>query len=123
MVMSSCQTCAAPVRPARDAGIDVATALAAWVSGVEPAALFCDTRGEAQVAAARQLAIYLAHVALGHGLSRLSSAFGRDRATVRHALRRVEDWRDDPGFDRSLSELEAILMPLRGAGMARGAAR
>lgn len=123
MVMRSCQTCSASPRSARDAGIDVATALAAWVSGVDPAALFCGTRGEAHVAAARQLAIYLAHVALGHDLSRLSSAFGRDRATVRHALRRIEDWRDDPGFDRSLSQLEAILLPLRGAALAKGAGR
>lgn len=121
MVMIPCQTSEAPARPPRDAGIDVATALAAWVSGVDPAALFCGTRGEAHVAAARHLAIYLAHVALGHDLSRLSSAFGRDRATVRHALRRIEDWRDDPGFDRSLSELEAILMPLRAP--TRGAGR
>jgi len=109
--------------PARDAGIDVAAALAAWVSGVEPSALFCGTRGEAEVSAARQLAIYLAHVALGHDLSRLSSVFGRDRATLRHALRRIEDWRDDPGFDRRLSQLEAILMPLRGARMSPGADR
>ena len=42
---------------------------------------------EADVAAARQLAIYLAHVALGHDLSRLSTAFGRDRATVRPGRR------------------------------------
>lgn len=109
--------------PARDAGIDVAAALAAWVSRVEPSALFCGTRGEAEVSAARQLAIYLAHVALGHDLSRLSSVFGRDRATLRHALRRIEDWRDDPGFDRRLSQLEAILMPLRGARMSPGADR
>lgn len=99
----------------RDASIDVAAALAAWVLGVEPRALFGDSRGEAQVAAARQLAVYLSHVALGHDLTRLASAFGRDRATLRHALRRVEDERDDPVFDRLLSKLEAILMPLRGA--------
>lgn len=123
MVMIPCQTSAVPARPPRDAGIDVATALAAWVSGVDPAALSCGTRGEADVAAARQLAIYLAHVALGHDLSRLSTAFGRDRATVRHALRRIEDWRDDPGFDRCLSQLETILMPLRAATPARGAGR
>ncbi|MBY0360515.1 MAG: chromosomal replication initiator DnaA [Phreatobacter sp.] len=89
----------------RDAGIDVAAALAAWVAGVD--------RGGAQVAAARQLAIYLAHVVLGHDLSRLSAAFGRDRATLRHALRRIEDERDAPAFDRQLIGLEAILLPLR----------
>ena len=123
MLLIQRQTGDVPVRPSRDAGIDVAAALAAWVSDVEPAALFCCSRGEAQVAAARQIAIYLAHVALGHDLSRLASAFGRDRATLRHALRRVEDRRDDPGFDASLSRMEAILMPLRGGRTVREAGR
>ena len=104
-----------PSRPARpaEAGIDVAAALAAWVAVVDRLALFGASRGGAQVAAARQLAIYLAHVALGYDLTRLAAAFGRDRATLRHALRRIEDERDDPAFDRQLTGLEAILMPLR----------
>ncbi|AVO44017.1 helix-turn-helix domain-containing protein [Phreatobacter cathodiphilus] len=104
-----------PSRSARpgEAGIDVAAALAAWVAGVDRLALFGASRGGAQVAAARQLAIYLAHVALGYELTRLAAAFGRDRATLRHALRRIEDERDDPAFDRQLTGLEAILMPLR----------
>lgn len=96
-----------------DATIDVAVALVAWASNVEPAEIFGDGRGEQPIASARQLAIYLAHVALGHDLSRLSMAFGRDRATIRHALRRVEDDRDDPAFDLRLTRLEAILLPLR----------
>lgn len=100
----------------RDAGIDVAAALAAWVAGVDRGALFGASRGGAQVAAARQLAIYLAHVVLGHDLTRLSTAFGRDRATLRHALRRIEDERNDPAFDRQLIGLEAILLPLRREG-------
>jgi hypothetical protein len=104
-----------PSRPARpgEAGIDVAAALAAWVAGVDRLALFGESRGGAQVAAARQLAIYLAHVALGYDLTRLAAAFGRDRATLRHALRRIEDERDDPAFDRQITGLETILMPLR----------
>lgn len=106
----------------RDAGIDVAAALAAWVAGVDRVALFGASRGGAQVAAARQLAIYLAHVALGHDLRRLSAAFGRDRATLRHALRRIEDERDDPAFDRQLVGLEAILLPLRGEDGSCGSA-
>jgi hypothetical protein len=90
-------------------GSTVAAALAAWVAGVDRLALFGESRGGAQVAAARQLAIYLAHVALGYDLTRLAAAFGRDRATLRHALRRIEDERDDPAFDRQLTGLEAIL--------------
>lgn len=97
----------------RHATIDIAIALAAWECGVEQAAIADGRRREAQVAAARQLAVYLAHVALGHDLSRLSLAFGRDRATIRHALRRIEDERDDPGYDRRVGRLEAILLLLR----------
>lgn len=98
---------------ARPATIDLAIALAAWDSGVERDDIEAGSRGEAQVAGARQLAIYLAHVALGHDLSRLSLAFGRDRATIRHALRRVEDDRDDTAFDRRVSRLETILLLVR----------
>lgn len=99
---------------AGDPGIDVAVALAAWVAGVDSGALMRDTRGKAQVAAARHLAIYLSHVALGRDLTRLSRAFRRDRASLRHAIRRIEDERDDPAFDQRLSRIEAILLPLRG---------
>ncbi len=103
-----------------DPGIDVAVALAAWVAGVEPGALVRDTRGKAQVAAARHLAIYLSHVVLGRELTKLSRAFRRDRASLRHAIRRIEDARDDAAFDQRLTRIEAILMPLRaGQGVAR----
>jgi chromosomal replication initiation ATPase DnaA len=93
--------------------IAITVALAAWDSEVEHAELAHVRRGEARVTDARHLAIYLAHVALGHDLTCLASAFGRDRATIRHALRRIEDRRDDPGFDRRVARLEAILVLLR----------
>jgi chromosomal replication initiation ATPase DnaA len=98
---------------ARPPTIAIAVALAAWDSEIAHKELAHLRRGAARVADARQLAIYLAHVALGHDLSHLALAFGRDRATIRHALRRIEDRRDDPGFDRRVSRLEAILLPLR----------
>ena len=99
--------------PPAETTIDVTVALVAWAVGIQPAEILGDSRGEAEIAWARQLAIYLAHVALGHDLTRLSAVFGRDRATVRHALRTIEDHRDDPGFDTELSAIEAILLPLR----------
>jgi chromosomal replication initiation ATPase DnaA len=100
---------------ARHPTIAIAVALAAWDRGVDCDAITGGRRGGARVAVARQLAIYLAHVALGHDLTRLASAFGRDRATIRHALRRIEDDRDRPGFDRRVSRLEAALVVLRPA--------
>lgn len=93
--------------------IAVAVLLAAWASQIEPDAITAPRRGEAVIADARHLAIYLAHVTLGHDLTRLAAAFGRDRASLRHALRRVEDRRDDPQFDRFVQALEDILLPLR----------
>lgn len=103
-----------------DPAITVAVGLAAWASGVESGAILAASRGEAPVASARQLAVYLAHVVLGHDLTRLSQVFRRDRATLRHALRRVEDDRDDPEFDRRVARLEAILMPLRALSRPEG---
>lgn len=64
------------------------------------------SRGNASVAQARQVAMYLAHVALGLNYSAVGRAFGRDRTTVAHACRLVEDRRDDPCTDDLLNTLE-----------------
>lgn len=64
------------------------------------------TRGRAEAAFARQVAMYLAHVGFGMSLARVASAFLRDRSTVAHACRMMEERRDDPGFDAWLDALE-----------------
>jgi len=64
------------------------------------------SRGRAKVALARQVAMYLAHVACGLTLTDTGRLFGRDRTTVAHACGVIEDRRDDPLFDRSLDLLE-----------------
>ncbi len=64
------------------------------------------TRGRAKVALARQVAMYLAHVACGLSLTDTGRLFGRDRTTVAHACGVIEDRRDDPIFDRALDLLE-----------------
>ena len=71
--------------------------------------LWAGTRGRPRVAFARQVAMYLAHVAGGLTMSEVGQLFRRDRTTVAHACAVVEDLRDDPTFDRSLELLEAIL--------------
>ena len=58
------------------------------------------TRGRAQVALARQVAMYLSHVVLAINNRRIGDLFGRDRSTVTHACKLVEDRRDDPAFDQ-----------------------
>lgn len=67
------------------------------------------TRRSARVALARQVAMYLAHVAFELSLARVGDAFGRDRTTAAYACHRVEDRRDEPGFDDFLDALEACL--------------
>jgi chromosomal replication initiation ATPase DnaA len=64
------------------------------------------SRGRAKVALARQVAMYLAHVACGLSLTDAGRLFGRDRTTVAHACGVIEDKRDDPLFDRALDLLE-----------------
>jgi chromosomal replication initiation ATPase DnaA len=57
----------------------------------------------------RQMAIYLAHIALAWPLCRVAAAFGRDRSTVSYAVRAIEDLRDDQAVDALLETLEACI--------------
>jgi chromosomal replication initiation ATPase DnaA len=79
---------------------------------VASADLWAGTRGRPNVAFARQVAMYLAHVACGLTLTEVGHVFSRDRTTVAHACGRVEDLRDDPSFDRSLELPEGFLHTL-----------
>lgn len=74
------------------------------------------TRRRAPVAHARQIAMYLMHVAFGFSLSAVGRHFGRDRTTAAHACRQIEDRRDDQDFDLLLDRLEYAVrtMPLSG---------
>jgi chromosomal replication initiation ATPase DnaA len=76
------------------------------------AELWSGTRGHARAAYARQVAMYLAHVACGLSLTEVGRVFARDRTTVAHACSLVEDLRDDPVIDRSLELLEGVLRNL-----------
>lgn len=60
----------------------------------------------AEVAFARQLAMYLCHVVANMSLREISNAFGRDRTTVSHACHAIEDRRDCPTFDKQVDLLE-----------------
>ncbi len=82
------------------------------VYSIERGILDHPTRGRSRVAFARQVAMYLAHVAFGLTLTTVGRAFRRDRTTVSHACALVEDARDDPEIDRTLELLEAIVKRL-----------
>ena len=79
---------------------------------VEADELGARTRGSPRVAFARQVAMYLAHVACGLTLTEVGALFARDRTTVAHACGVVEDRRDDPELDGSLEHLESAVTSL-----------
>ncbi|HEY8214824.1 MAG TPA: helix-turn-helix domain-containing protein [Methylocystis sp.] len=91
----------------------LSAAAAAAAQGAPFAALFSPRRSRVQVARARQLAVYLHHVALGASVSACARAFARDRATIRHACATIEDLRDDPRFDAGARRLESALTAQR----------
>jgi chromosomal replication initiation ATPase DnaA len=98
-------------RPMSIPGLSAAAAAAAQATPF--ADLFSSRRSRPSVARARQLAVYLHHVALGASVSACARVFARDRATVRHACATIEDLRDDPSFDAAASRLESALAAQR----------
>ncbi len=52
--------------------------------------------------------MYLAHVGFALSFETIGRAFDRDRTTVAHACRVVEDSRDDARLDRRLAALETM---------------
>ena len=86
----------------------LAEAAAAAAFAVPLRALRAPSRCRADIAFARQSAIYLAHVALGQNLAAVAAAFGRHRSTAMHACRRVEERRDDPVTDALFDTLEDL---------------
>lgn len=67
----------------------------------------------AQIAFARQSAMYLAHVVGGLSYTEVGRAFGRDRTTAAHACRVIEERRDDPALDAAFRALEEIVGVVR----------
>ncbi len=67
------------------------------------------TRSSAPTAFARQIAIYIAHTTLSVSYKRAAMFFGRDRTTIAHACRTVEDRRDDMTFDARVSTVENLV--------------
>lgn len=82
--------------------------LAAAEFGLDAAAMMSSTRGAPRAAYVRQVAMYLAHVGFALSFEAIGRSFGRDRTTVSHACRVVEDSRDDTKLDRRLAGLEIM---------------
>ncbi|MAK62798.1 MAG: chromosomal replication initiator DnaA [Ponticaulis sp.] len=89
--------------------IELVTRLVECATGRGQSELFGETRGEASVARARQVAMYLSHIGLSLSLARVGEMFSREKSTVGHAVHQIEDLRDDPVFDHWMTELEEAL--------------
>ncbi|WP_246548110.1 helix-turn-helix domain-containing protein [Ancylobacter oerskovii] len=87
----------------------LAACLAAESSGLPVHEILHVRRGRRASAAARALAMYLAHVGLGEPIGRVARDFRRHRSTVAHACRRIEDDRDERGCDDRIAALEQQL--------------
>ena len=74
--------------------------------GIKSDDLDSKTRKQADIAFARQIAMYIAHVRLGLNLGEVGKVFQRDRTTVGHACRLIEDRRDDEQVDFLINCLE-----------------
>lgn len=113
----------APLRPDaatlleryRMAAVALSRDLAAREFDVPVPLLETETRGRADAAFARQVAMYLAHTVFGLSQAQVADRFGRDRTTVRHACALVEDRRDDPRTLARLRRLETTLGTARDA--------
>jgi chromosomal replication initiation ATPase DnaA len=79
------------------------------------------SRGSGHAAAARQLAIYLAHVSLERPQDIVADLFQRDRTTVAHSVQAIEDHRDDPRLEAQIARIEARLAEVRQSEMRHAA--
>ena len=96
-----------PAMPDRAVG-ELTAQLIAAAAGLTPDALRGRDR-DLRAGRARQIAFYLVHIGLGWPLDRTGRLFSRQRSTISHACRQVEDRRDDAALDRQLGRLEAVL--------------
>ncbi len=74
---------------------------------LDAVAVIAPTRGAPRAAYARQVAMYLAHVGFAQSFEAIGRAFDRDRTTVSHACRVVEDRLPYEQTRRRLAALEA----------------
>ena len=105
-----CSPVSSPSRPASDPFsartiCDRVTCVVARDFAIPAAALFVRTRSP-HGALARQTAMYLAHIVFAMSFGQIGRMIGRDRTTVAHACRRIEDAREQSGFDERPRQLE-----------------
>lgn len=95
--------------PADPARAKLAVAVAAIEFGVPDLDLAHPEHRAPLIDYARQVAMYLSSCSFGMTMTRIGELFGRDRSTVSHAIRVVEDGRTDPVLDEKIERLEIWL--------------
>jgi chromosomal replication initiation ATPase DnaA len=111
MLLTSLSTSPATIRRSPISTKRICHGIAGLVAdefGLDAATVMASTRGAPRAAYARQVAMYLAHVDFALSFEAIGRAFDRDRTTVSHACRVVEDSRDDASLDRRLAMLETM---------------
>ncbi len=101
--------------PYREAVCDLCEKTVSLALTVPLASMQAKTRCCADIALARQIAMYLCHTTFSLLLTEVGIHFGRDRSTVAHACSLVEDKRDDLSFDVLICQLESLLIDARHA--------
>ena len=103
-------TAYAPRRPEADRErAELIIHVVAFSTGVAAPEITAPGRASLVACEARALAMYLAHTAFSWPLWRVGFAFGRDRTTVGHACKRMEERRDDKAFDAAVADMETCL--------------
>ncbi|MCB1454999.1 MAG: hypothetical protein KDJ48_04120 [Nitratireductor sp.] len=83
--------------------------LVAHATGCAAEKLTSSDRGTGAQARSRQIAMYLIHTSLSVPYGEVATIFCRDRTTVAHACRTIEDMRDTPAFDDLVCGLEETI--------------
>lgn len=74
------------------------------------------SRGSRHLSQARQTLYYLLHICFGMNYSRIAVLVQRDRTSVAHDIRHIEDLRDSIIFDRQLQFAEFAINALFSSG-------
>jgi hypothetical protein len=94
---------------------EIVVACTALAFGLSRRGLMQAGRDRPRAVLARQVAMYLLHVAFSLSMQEVGRLFRRDRSTVAHACRRIEEWREQEAADAFLHHLEAAIRALDAA--------
>jgi chromosomal replication initiation ATPase DnaA len=93
----------------RKAQYSLILAYVAAAHHTKPEFLLADSRGSKHLSGARHIANYLAHIVYGMNFTDIGLLAARDRTSIAHGCKKVEDLRDAKSDDRALHFAELAL--------------